>query len=567
MEAPASYLIYAYLPGFAFYAPPTFVCKERNDRSQSSFGQGYLHSPSLCFQRRRRYGLDDYRLSTPSNAPVPTAVDERQDHSQQLSSPATVASSQQQQARKSLSTLHKERKLKELSETANTTEAPTKADILKQQAFQSVLTDIFAGNGSSVSPTPVRPVEISPESGYNSSTSLKSPSSAGNTALAANQRQILQQQQQSKPAKPNEVELSASRERILEQVRSRRASAPPVQHLGSSALSNRPSTISPQPQNTSGEQQRPLKSILKKRQPSDSVFSRSIDYGLYQNDHQQNGSNLGYRNGSAFAIRSSSYSDEGDSKRSSVMSNDQRESSVSSAAEDSRMMEKMTESTKKISLSSETTSSTIRRPSPVPVMAAHPGPSDASVPDSPGPYLHHVDYPSPVRNGGSSASSGKHGDLPDVVVLKLGANGKPLQSPQSSFEDAETVRVAAVPSPKFQATSPQPKLQHLEKPKSLGERPKSSSREEDTAAAAAESHAFREWDPRPLLKALYTVRYEARPEEKRQRFVNMEGHLEHLPMNMRAVVASDTLWRTHYFRMKEGRLQWFEVRTGSVVLV
>lgn len=69
---------------------------------------------------------------------------------------------------------------------------------------------------------------------------------------------------------------------------------------------------------------------------------------------------------------------------------------------------------------------------------------------------------------------------------------------------------------------------------------------------------YRDWDPKILLENLYDIDYTPRAESKKRKFVNMEGHLEHLPLGLRVAVV-DNLWRTHYFKTKDGRLLWFEV--------
>ncbi|KJH52801.1 Actin [Dictyocaulus viviparus] len=72
-----------------------------------------------------------------------------------------------------------------------------------------------------------------------------------------------------------------------------------------------------------------------------------------------------------------------------------------------------------------------------------------------------------------------------------------------------------------------------------------------------ESAVLRDWNPKALVRALYEVSYEPRVETKRNRFVNMEGHVE-IPSDETSTLAElERHWKQLYMRTKEGRLQIF----------
>ncbi|CAJ0937040.1 unnamed protein product, partial [Mesorhabditis belari] len=72
-----------------------------------------------------------------------------------------------------------------------------------------------------------------------------------------------------------------------------------------------------------------------------------------------------------------------------------------------------------------------------------------------------------------------------------------------------------------------------------------------------ETPALRDWDPRVMLHALYELSYQPRQETKRDRFVNMEGHVE-VPSDETATVAElERNWKEQYMKTKDGRLQVF----------
>uniref|UniRef100_A0A914V687 PH domain-containing protein n=1 Tax=Plectus sambesii TaxID=2011161 RepID=A0A914V687_9BILA len=71
-----------------------------------------------------------------------------------------------------------------------------------------------------------------------------------------------------------------------------------------------------------------------------------------------------------------------------------------------------------------------------------------------------------------------------------------------------------------------------------------------------ENAVCRDWDPRKLINELYKIDYCPRQESKRSRFVNMEGHLDCLPLGVKIAIV-EKQWKPYYFRTKEGRFQWF----------
>lgn len=104
---------------------------------------------------------------------------------------------------------------------------------------------------------------------------------------------------------------------------------------------------------------------------------------------------------------------------------------------------------------------------------------------------------------------------------------------------------------------------------------------------AEESTACRHWDPAKLLDFVYKVHcteafpsnsnhflslqldYSPRKESKANRFVNMEGHMDHLPLGVKQAFL-EKQWKTQYFRTKEGKLQWFQqvsVRFSDLICI
>lgn len=72
-----------------------------------------------------------------------------------------------------------------------------------------------------------------------------------------------------------------------------------------------------------------------------------------------------------------------------------------------------------------------------------------------------------------------------------------------------------------------------------------------------DSPSIAQWDPQLLIAKLYEINYNPRKESKRNRFTNMEGHLD-VPINDQNLIAElQKTWTQKYFRTKEGRLQWF----------
>ncbi|VDM24471.1 unnamed protein product [Toxocara canis] len=74
---------------------------------------------------------------------------------------------------------------------------------------------------------------------------------------------------------------------------------------------------------------------------------------------------------------------------------------------------------------------------------------------------------------------------------------------------------------------------------------------------AEDSPGCAQWNPKLLIDKLYEIDYSPRKESKRNRFTNMEGHLD-VPIDDKNVIAElQKTWAQKYFRTRDGRLQWF----------
>uniref|UniRef100_A0A9J2PGK0 PH domain-containing protein n=1 Tax=Ascaris lumbricoides TaxID=6252 RepID=A0A9J2PGK0_ASCLU len=74
---------------------------------------------------------------------------------------------------------------------------------------------------------------------------------------------------------------------------------------------------------------------------------------------------------------------------------------------------------------------------------------------------------------------------------------------------------------------------------------------------AEDSPGCAQWNPKLLIDKLYEVDYSPRKESKRNRFTNMEGHLD-VPVDDKNMIAElQKSWTQKYFRTRDGRLQWF----------
>ncbi|PAV69996.1 hypothetical protein WR25_10932 [Diploscapter pachys] len=69
--------------------------------------------------------------------------------------------------------------------------------------------------------------------------------------------------------------------------------------------------------------------------------------------------------------------------------------------------------------------------------------------------------------------------------------------------------------------------------------------------------ALRDWNPSKLIKALYEVSYEPKVQTKRNRFLNMEGHVEVPSNDTNNPAELNQEWKQIYIRTKEGRVQTF----------
>uniref|UniRef100_A0A1I7XDR2 PH domain-containing protein n=1 Tax=Heterorhabditis bacteriophora TaxID=37862 RepID=A0A1I7XDR2_HETBA len=70
-----------------------------------------------------------------------------------------------------------------------------------------------------------------------------------------------------------------------------------------------------------------------------------------------------------------------------------------------------------------------------------------------------------------------------------------------------------------------------------------------------ENSVLKDWNPRKLVEVLYEVSYEPRVETKRNRFVNMEGHVDVPSDETNTLAELERNWKQLYMRTKEGRLQ------------
>uniref|UniRef100_A0A915BTQ9 PH domain-containing protein n=2 Tax=Parascaris univalens TaxID=6257 RepID=A0A915BTQ9_PARUN len=74
---------------------------------------------------------------------------------------------------------------------------------------------------------------------------------------------------------------------------------------------------------------------------------------------------------------------------------------------------------------------------------------------------------------------------------------------------------------------------------------------------AEDSPGCAQWNPKLLIDKLYEIDYSPRKESKRNRFTNMEGHLD-VPVDDKNIIAElQKSWTQKYFRTRDGRLQWF----------
>ncbi|CEF59898.1 Actin, alpha cardiac muscle 1 [Strongyloides ratti] len=72
-----------------------------------------------------------------------------------------------------------------------------------------------------------------------------------------------------------------------------------------------------------------------------------------------------------------------------------------------------------------------------------------------------------------------------------------------------------------------------------------------------ENSVLRNWNPEKLINQLYKIDYEPHKESKRNRFINMEGHLEVPNTDTNIIPELEKSWKRRYFKTKEGRLTWY----------